>query len=86
MTMQISGSAFTAGISTFQSGQQRVERAAGNIASAAVDAPARVEGRSDAVDTARKVELKQGQYQAEIGAKVVKTADEVLGTLIDIRA
>ncbi|GGK04463.1 hypothetical protein [Pseudomonas matsuisoli] len=85
--MQISGSAFTAGISTFQSGQQRVERAAGNIASATVDAPSRVEGRSDAVDTAKNmVELKQGQYQAEIGAKVVKTADEVLGTLIDIRA
>ena len=30
--------------------------------------------------------LRQGQNEAEIGAKVVKTADEVLGTLIDVTA
>ena len=32
------------------------------------------------------VALRQGQNEAEAGAKVVKTADEVLGTLIDTTA
>lgn len=32
------------------------------------------------------VALRQGQNEAEAGAKVVKTADEVLGTLIDTSA
>jgi hypothetical protein len=30
--------------------------------------------------------LRQGQNEAEAGAKVIKTADEVLGTLIDTKA
>lgn len=87
--MQISGNAFTAGFNTYQGGQQRVDRATSNIASeaAAVQSSTRVEGRSDAKDTAQNlIELQQGRYQAEVGAKVIKTADEVLGTLIDTRA
>ncbi|MCJ8170342.1 hypothetical protein [Atopomonas sediminilitoris] len=32
------------------------------------------------------VELREGQTEAQAGAQVIKTADEVLGTLVDVRA
>jgi hypothetical protein len=86
--MQISGSAFSAGLNTLQTGQGRIDRAASDIAYETGALPAnRAQGRSDAADTAQNlIELRQGGYQAQIGAKVVKTVDEVLGTLLDTRA
>ena len=42
---------------------------------------------SDAADTADNlVQLSIGKTEAQAGAKVIETSDEVLGTLIDIRA
>ncbi|MBP8236650.1 MAG: hypothetical protein KAX63_02925 [Pseudomonas sp.] len=99
--MEISGSAFTSGISTIQSGQRRVDQAAADIASNAVTPPqqptstppanqvnpavsAAEQSRPDLAESL--VALRQGQNEAEAGAKVVKTADEVLGTLIDTTA
>ena len=32
------------------------------------------------------VELQQGRQEAEVGASVIDTADEVLGTLLDVTA
>ncbi|TBU78791.1 hypothetical protein DNK06_08330 [Pseudomonas daroniae] len=87
--MQIAPSAFNAGINTIQSGQRRVEQAAGDIASAPVTAE-RVHAnepsaaRSDIAD--KMVEMRVGQYEAQAGARVVATADKVLGTLIDVTA
>lgn len=99
--MEISGSAFNSGINTIQSGQRRVDQAAADIASNAVAAqpqpssappatqvnPAPSSAEQNRPDLAESlVALRQGQNEAEAGAKVVKTADEVLGTLIDTTA
>lgn len=79
--MEISGSAFSSGLSTVQSGQRRIEQAASDIASNTVTR------NSDAADTAESlVQLSVGKTEAQAGAKVIETSDEVLGTLIDIRA
>ncbi|HEX5841884.1 MAG TPA: hypothetical protein VFY62_05345 [Pseudomonas sp.] len=100
--MEISGSAFNSGISTIQAGQRRVDQAAADIASNAVTPPpeqpssapppnqvnpapsSAEQSRPDLAESL--VALRQGQNEAEAGAKVVKTADEVLGTVIDINA
>ena len=99
--MEISGSAFNSGVSTIQSGQRRVEQAASDIASNAFSAPpqtaqparqnqvnpsAEVPADSRPDLTESLVALRVGQNEAQAGAKVVKTADEVLGTLIDTTA
>ena len=99
--MEISRSAFSSGISTIQSGQRRVDEAAAVIASNALSeqprptsappanqvnpAPSSAEQNRPALAESLAA-LRQGQNEAEIGAKVVKTADEVLGTLIDVTA
>lgn len=99
--MEISGNAFSSGVSTIQSGQRRVEQAASDIATNAFIAPpqaaqserqsqlnpsaeAPAESRPDLTESL--VALRVGQHEAQAGAKVVKTADEVLGTLIDTTA
>jgi len=99
--MEISGNAFNSGISTIQSGQRRVDQAAADIASNAATPPLQPsstppanqvnpapssaeQSRPDLAESL--VALRQGQNEAAAGAKLVKTADEVLGTLIDTRA
>ncbi|WP_339462601.1 hypothetical protein [Pseudomonas sp. EA_105y_Pfl2_R69] len=99
--MEISGNAFNSGISTLQSGQRRVDQAAADIASNAATPPLQPsstppanqvnpapssaeQSRPDLAESL--VALRQGQNEAAAGAKLVKTADEVLGTLIDTSA
>jgi flagellar hook protein FlgE len=99
--MEISGNAFNSGVSAIQAGQRRVDQAAAEIASNAVTPtpqptsapppnqvnPAPSSAEQSSPDLAESlVALRQGQNEAEAGAKVVKTADEVLGTLIDTSA
>ncbi|HBX57004.1 hypothetical protein [Pseudomonas sp. UBA2684] len=99
--MEISGSAFSSGLSTIQSGQRRVDQAAAEIASTAVTPPqqpvqtppqnqvrqASEVATNNPPDLAESlVALRVGQNEAQAGARVVATADEVLGTLIDTTA
>lgn len=95
--MQISGSALSAGLSAIQTGQRRVDQAAADIAGNAVNqqpgsatqlasqVPASEQStRPELADSL--VALNVGKVEAQAGARVVETADEVLGTLIDTRA
>jgi flagellar hook protein FlgE len=93
--MEISGSsAFYSGLSTIQAGQNRVDQAAGKIASAATTQPSDAQNdRLRSVDAnqasnsaSNMVEMAQGKFQIELGAKVAKASDEMLGTLIDTYA
>ncbi|MFP3495549.1 pyrroloquinoline quinone biosynthesis protein PqqE [Pseudomonas sp. SIMBA_059] len=93
--MEISGSsAFYSGLSTIQTGQNRVDQAAGNIASAATTQPSdaqrdrvQANGRAQPTNSASDmVEMAQGKFQVELGVKVAKASDEMLGTLIDTYA
>lgn len=95
--MEISGNtAFYAGLSTIQTGQNRVDQAAGQIANQTIERSVtsqssevqadrlRSVDRSQQSDlTSNMVEMAQGKFQVELGAKVAKASDEVLGTLID---
>ncbi|MBC2654468.1 pyrroloquinoline quinone biosynthesis protein PqqE [Pseudomonas sp. MSSRFD41] len=98
--MEISGnSAYYAGLNAIQAGQNRVDQAAGQIASTAVERSAssqsselqvnRLRGvdRSQESDLASSVvEMSAGKFQVELGVKVAKASDEALGTLIDTYA
>ncbi|TPG66908.1 pyrroloquinoline quinone biosynthesis protein PqqE [Pseudomonas arsenicoxydans] len=95
--MQISGNtAFYAGLSTIQTGQNRVDQAAGQIANNTIERSVTSQSSEVQVDrllsvdrsqrsdlTSNVVEMVQGKFQVEAGAKVAKASDEMLGTLID---
>ncbi|MDZ5434708.1 pyrroloquinoline quinone biosynthesis protein PqqE [Pseudomonas fluorescens] len=95
--MEISGStAFYAGLSTIQTGQNRVDLAAGQIANNTIERSVTSQSSDVQVDRLRSVdrsqqsdlassmvEMAQGKFQVELGVKVAKASDEVLGTLID---
>ncbi|WP_433737469.1 pyrroloquinoline quinone biosynthesis protein PqqE [Pseudomonas putida] len=95
--MEISGNtAFYAGLSTIQTGQNRVDQAAGQIANTTLERSLtsqsseiqaerlRSVDRSQQSDvTSDVVDMAQGKFQVELGVKVAKASDEVLGTLID---
>jgi hypothetical protein len=99
--MEISANAFSSGISSIQSGQRRVDQAAAEIAGNAVAAPSQpaqtpapnqvnpspeAAGQGPADLAESLAALRVGQHEAQAGARVVRTADEVLGTLIDTKA
>ncbi|TDK56989.1 pyrroloquinoline quinone biosynthesis protein PqqE [Pseudomonas moraviensis] len=95
--MEISGNtAFYAGLSSIQSGQNRVDQVASQIANNTIERSVTSQSsevqvnRLRGVDRAQEsdlasniVELSQGKIQAELGVKVAKASDEVLGTIID---
>lgn len=81
-----SASAFTSGLASIQSGQRRVDQAAVEIAGSSLSSTSAA-GSATAPDlTSLLLELEMGKVEVEAGAKVLKTADETLGTLIDTRA
>lgn len=95
--MEISGNtAFYAGLSTIQTGQNRVDQASSQIASSTIERSVTSQSSEVQVDRLRSVdrsqqsdlasnmvEMAQGKFQVEAGAKAAKASDEVLGTLID---
>ena len=95
--MEISGnSAFYAGLSTIQAGQNRVDQASGQIANNAIERSVVSQSSEVQVDRLRsvdrsqlsdlassRVDMAQGKFQVEAGVNVAKASDEMLGTLID---
>lgn len=77
------GSALNSGLQGFQSAQNRVSQAAQDIASQSLT-DASVEGinTNDIVNSL--VDLKVAEVDAQANAKVIETASDVLGTLLDI--
>ena len=104
--MEISGNtAFYAGLSAIQTGQNRVDQAASQIANTSQIANNSAErtatsqssdfqaerlravDRSQQMDMATStVQLALGKHEVELGAKVVKASDEMLGRIIDTYA
>lgn len=80
--MQINGNAFQAGLSSIQAGQRIATQAAGEIAGVnASGAPVMTEDL-----TTQLLQLDLGRQQVESAAKVIRTADSTLGSLIDVHA
>ncbi len=98
--MEISGNtAFYAGLSTIQTRQNRVDQASGQIANNPIERSVTSQSSETQVDRLRSVdrsqqsdlasnmvEMSQGKCQVELGVKVAKASDEMLGTLIDTYA
>lgn len=91
-------SAFNSGVQGFQKATVEASKAAENIVaetSASRDESVNTELTSQtAANNTQKlpelnqsiVELKVAEFQAKSSAQVIKTADEVLGTLVDVTA
>lgn len=80
--MQID-SAFTTGLQGYQRAEQRVDQASEAIANVNVARP-----ESEAAPVAltdELINLKLGELQAGASARVIQTASDMLGSLIDIR-
>ena len=78
--------ALNIGIQGIQDGMQGMENAARKIARGGVDGPrGSAEGSSNGL-IEPMVDLKLYERSVEASAQVVKTADETLGTLLDLRA
>ena len=98
--MEISGStAYYPGLSAIQTGQNRVDQAASQIANTTVERSAtsqssdyqaerlRSVDRSQQMDLATStVQMAVGKTEVELGAKVAKASDEMLGRFIDTYA
>ena len=89
--MQISANLFSAGLSAIKTGQEQMANAAQAIAqpsSNAASTPAAT--TATALDMANLTEqlmqLEQAKQMSQLGARMLSTADESLGTLIDIQA
>lgn len=73
------------GIQGIQDGLQGMENAARKIARGGVDGPqGSATGGGDLLEPI--IDLKLYQRSVEASAQIVKTADETLGTLLDIQA
>ncbi|HEK1007566.1 TPA: pyrroloquinoline quinone biosynthesis protein PqqE [Pseudomonas putida] len=98
--MEITGSAaYYAGLNAIQSGHNRIDQAASQIANNSVERAAtsqssdyqaerlRAVDRSQQMDLATStVQLSLGKTEVELGAKVAKASDEMLGRFIDTYA
>lgn len=85
--MQINSSLFTAGLNAYQAGQQRVDQAGATIAGRTLPTPDNSQVMAEAVDlTEQLVQMRVGEHQAKAGARLLQTADEVLGTLVNTKA
>ncbi len=85
--MQINSSLLSAGLDAYQAGQQRVDRASVGIADLNLPVVERSQAVSDSVElTDELVQMRVGEHQAKAGARLLETADDVLGTLINTTA
>ena len=77
-------SLLASGLGAYQAGQQRIETAAEAIASAALPAADNSQAVAEVVElTEQLIQIKVGEHTAKAGARMLQTADEVLGTLIN---
>jgi len=84
--MQID-SILSAGLGAYQAGQQRVDQAGAAVADRTLPAAETSQAVADTVEiTEQLVQLKVGEHQAKAGVRLLQTADEVLGTLVNTKA
>lgn len=85
--MQINNSLLSAGLGVYQAGQQRVDQAGAAIAGRTLPAAETSLAAAETVElTEQLVQMKVGEHQAKTGVRLLQTADEVLGTLVNTKA
>lgn len=81
--MEING-LMSSGLGAFQAGQQRVDEAAAVIAGASSPAASNSQAVAEVVElTEQLVQMKVSEHAAKAGVRMIQSADEVLGTLIN---
>jgi hypothetical protein len=86
-TMQINHSLLSAGLGAYQAGQQRIDQAGAAIAEQTLPAVGNSQALADTVElTEQLVQMKVGEHAANAGVRMLQTADEVLGTLVNTKA
>ncbi|MCQ4287330.1 hypothetical protein NA647_07780 [Pseudomonas stutzeri] len=84
--MQISN-LLSSGLAAFQAGQQRVDDAGAAIAADTLPVAENSQAVADTVElTEQLIQMKVGEHAAKAGARMLQSADEVLGTLINTKA
>lgn len=84
--MQISN-LLSSGLAAFQAGQQRVDDAGAAIAADTLPVAENSQAVADTVElTEQLIQMKVGEQAAKAGARMLQSADEVLGTLINTKA
>ncbi len=84
--MQISN-LLSSGLAAFQAGQQRVDDAGAAIATDMLPVAENSQAVADTVElTEQLIQMKVGEHAAKAGARMLQSADEVLGTLINTKA
>lgn len=77
-------SLMSSGLGAVQVGQQRIESAAATIAEASLSAASNSQAVAEVVElTEQLVQMKVGEHAAKAGVRMIQSADEVLGTLIN---
>lgn len=85
--MQISSSLFSSGMTAIQTGQQRVDEAGQAIAASALPVAENSQAVAATVElTEQLIQIKVGEHTAKAGVRMLRSADEVLGTLINTKA
>ncbi|AHL77081.1 hypothetical protein CH92_19150 [Stutzerimonas stutzeri] len=85
--MQINNNLLSAGLGAYQAGQQRVDNAGTALAASTLPAAENSQTVADAIElTEQLVQMKVGEHTAKAGVRLLQTADEVLGTLINTKA
>ncbi|MCQ4315505.1 hypothetical protein EA797_02405 [Stutzerimonas zhaodongensis] len=84
--MQINNSLLSAGLGAYQAGQQRVDQAATVIAGRTVPVETSQVVAETVELTEQLVQMKVGEHQAKAGVRLLQSADEVLGTLVNTKA
>lgn len=82
--MQISANLCSTGLSAIKAGQAQLSHAAQAIASTPAESTATTLDITDI--TKQLIQLEQAKQSSQFGAKVLSSADQALGTLIDIQA
>ncbi|MCQ4306963.1 hypothetical protein NA645_03050 [Pseudomonas stutzeri] len=84
--MQISN-LLSSGLAAFQAGQQRVDDAGAAIAADTLPVAENSQAVADTVElTEQLIQMKVGEHAAKAGSRMLQSADEVLGTLINTKA
>lgn len=84
--MEISG-LMSSGLGAYQAGQQRIDTAAAAIAGDSLPAADSSQAVAEVIElTEQLLQMKLGEHAAKAGARMIQSADEVMGTLINTTA
>jgi len=84
-------SAFNSGVQGLASAESQLNKSASNIASSAVKPETETQAPEAKAEqqtsiSQEMVNLKVAEHEAQSSAKVIQTADDVMGTLVDVTA